>query len=228
MNAETLPTRTLEWVLGLTAFTAGTVDILTFARMGGILASAMTGNLAFLGYFLSRFAFAAAFGSFLALCGFVAGSAIGTLISRGRAQPTALKRLLITEAALLVIAVIVWFTTPHLKETTAGDIVIACLSLSMGLQSITGKRVNLSNIPTVVFTSTLTNIVMGVIETMAEKRSQLTKDTTRQVASFMLYFVGALAAGLCAYLNWMIIILLPAGAIGAALWVCAQAVETAA
>jgi uncharacterized membrane protein YoaK (UPF0700 family) len=223
MTESTLPTRTLERVLLLTAFAAGAVDIITFARLGGILASAMTGNLAFFGYYLSRLAFFSALGSFIALCGFVLGGAAGTLLSRGHSQPRALRTLLSAEAVLLIGAVILWLTTPHAKATLPGYLVITCLSLGMGLQSIAGKRIALSNIPTVVFTSTLTNIVVGITEMLAEGRKSLKEDTVRQLQSFGLYFAGALIAGICAYLNVLVIILLPAIAIAGAVWACMKA-----
>ncbi|OYV29669.1 MAG: hypothetical protein B7Z81_07265, partial [Acidocella sp. 20-61-6] len=42
----------LEYILGLTAFAAGSVDVISFVKLGGVFASAMTGNLAFLGLYL--------------------------------------------------------------------------------------------------------------------------------------------------------------------------------
>ena len=38
----------IEWMLLLTAFAAGAVDIISFATLGGVFASAMTGNFALL------------------------------------------------------------------------------------------------------------------------------------------------------------------------------------
>ena len=62
------------------------MDVIAFAKLGGILVSAMTGNLAFLGYYLSRFSFDSAIGSAIALVGYVLGGVIGTLLSRKLAQ----------------------------------------------------------------------------------------------------------------------------------------------
>ena len=211
------PGLALEFILTLTAFAAGCVDVITFAKLGGVLASAMTGNLAFLGYYLGRFSFASAFGSAIALAGFVIGCATGTLLSRGRGRHGALRWLLGIEAVLLTAAVVLWYPTQHPNGSISADMVIALLAISMGLQSIVGKRVNLSSIPTVVFTSTLTNIVIALTETLARGSYALPEDTKRQCASFLMYFVGALGAGFAVYFHAAILPALPLLAVSAAL-----------
>jgi uncharacterized membrane protein YoaK (UPF0700 family) len=70
-----------------------------------------------------------------------------------------------------------------------------------------------------VFTSTLTNLVIGISDALAETKFILPKDTKRQLTSFFLYFFGALIAGILAYLNAAILIFLPALIIAAALWI---------
>jgi uncharacterized membrane protein YoaK (UPF0700 family) len=209
----------LEYILALTACAAGAVDVISFVRLGGIFASAMTGNLAFLGIYLARLSFYSAIGSTIGLLGFVAGAAIGHRITRGKGREASLNILLGTEMVLLVTVVVLWFPTAHKNGSLAADLLIALLSISMGLQSIIGKKINLSNIPTVVFTSTLTNLVIGISDALAEPKFVLPKDTKRQLTSFFLYFFGALVAGILAYLNLAPLILLPATIIAAALWI---------
>lgn len=46
-SPSTVITR-VEWLLFATAFAAGAVDIIGFAALGGVFASAMTGNFALL------------------------------------------------------------------------------------------------------------------------------------------------------------------------------------
>src|ERR1700712_6111768 len=91
---------TIEWMLILTAFAAGTVDIISFATLGGVFASAMTGNFALLAYYVAQSDAQAAMGSVVALSGFVLGCALGVLQRRGRPQEQALRFLLVTEAGL--------------------------------------------------------------------------------------------------------------------------------
>ncbi len=207
----------LERILGLTGFAAGAVDIISFTKLGGVFASAMTGNLAFLGLYLARFSFASAIGSAIALFGFVAGGAAGHLMTRGKSRAVSLRILLAIETALLATAAILWLPTHHANGSASADALILLLSVSMGLQSIVGKKINLSNIPTVVFTSTLTNLVIGIADTMMNKKSELPADTKRQIKSFLLYFAGALCAGFLVFLNLAVLAALPVFAVGAAL-----------
>jgi uncharacterized membrane protein YoaK (UPF0700 family) len=209
----------LEYILALAACAAGSVDVISFVQLGGIFASAMTGNLAFLGIYLARLSFYSAIGSAIGLIGFVAGSAIGHRITRGKGREASLNILLGTEMALLIAVVAAWFPVAHKNGSLAADLLIALLSIAMGLQSIIGKKINLSNIPTVVFTSTLTNLVIGISDALAEKKFVLPKDTKRQLISFFLYFFAALATGILAYLNAAILIVLPALIIAVALWI---------
>src|SRR6202040_1258234 len=92
----------IEWILLLTAFAAGTVDIISFATLGGVFASAMTGNFALLAYYVAQSESQSAMGSVVALVGFALGCAVGVLQRRGRAQEQALNILIASEAGLLL------------------------------------------------------------------------------------------------------------------------------
>ncbi len=207
----------LEHILGLAGFAAGAVDIISFSKLGGVFASAMTGNLALLALYIARFSFASAIGSAIALLGFVSGAAAGHLLTRGKPRAASLQTLLGIETALLAAACILWLPTRHANFSLTADLLIALLAISMGLQSIVGKKINLSNIPTVVFTSTLTNLVIGIAEMVASGKSQMGEDTKRQIKSFLLYFAGALCAGFLVFLHAAIIAALPVFVAGLAL-----------
>ncbi len=193
----------------LTAFAAGSVDVIGYTRLGGIFASAMTGNVAFLGLYIAEHSLFSAIGSFIALFGFVAGGAVGTLLTREIPARRAIDFLLGFETILLAAACLLWFLAPHRNGLLATDVLILMLAMAMGLQSICGKKINLSNIPTVVFTSTLTNIVIAVTDGLARGQTALPADTKRQLASFFAYLAGALAAGLLTFFALKSIILLP-------------------
>src|SRR5271169_3426001 len=91
----------IEWILLLTAFAAGTVDVISFATLGGVFASAMTGNFALLAYYIAQSDSRSAMGSVVALLGFAVGCAVGVLQRRGRAQEQALNLIIASEAGLL-------------------------------------------------------------------------------------------------------------------------------
>jgi uncharacterized membrane protein YoaK (UPF0700 family) len=217
MKAEAADTpRYLEYVLGLTAFAAGPVDIISFTKLGGIFASAMTGNLAFLALYLARGSVTAAIGSAIALVGFMAGGAAGTLLCRGMHRNESLKILLESEVILLALFLVAGLALPHAIGSLTNYVLITLLSVAMGLQSILGKKINLSNIPTIVFTSTLTNIVIALTEMIASGNLHLPKDTGRQMMSFILYFTGALCAGFLVYLKSSAVLALPLVAVAVA------------
>jgi uncharacterized membrane protein YoaK (UPF0700 family) len=138
------------------------------------------------------------------------------MLSRNRDRAASLRLLLGMETLLLAGTVAVWVSTYNPNGSFGRDAIITLLATSMGLQSIIGKRLNLSNIPTVVFTSTLTNIVIGLTELMANRNLKFPTDTKRQCGAFMLYFMGALTAGFCLHFNVGIFIFLPVLAAAAA------------
>ena len=213
MSEKAQITPSLELILLCTAFAAGSVDLIAFAKLGGVLVSAMTGNLAFLGYYISRFSFAAALGSAIALVGYVLGTAAGQLISRKLSQHPALRLLLTVQALLLVAVAAMWPSVAHSRGTPGLEGVIMIASMAMGMQSIVGKRVNLSNIPTIVFTSTLTNMVIGFTETLCSGKFTLPHDTKRQAASFFTYWLGALVAGYAVFFAFPFFMLIPLAAV---------------
>ncbi len=207
----------LEYVLSLTAFAAGSVDVVSFERLGGIFASAMTGNLAFLAIYVARLSFVSAIGSSIALFGFVVGCASGHLFTRNASWSSSLNVLLGAEFLLLFGVIELWLPGGLKSGSFRADSLISLLSISMGMQSILGKKINLSNIPTVVFTSTLTNLIIGVTNALVAKKFILPKDTKRQLSSLFLYFFGAVTTGLLAHLNLSILVVLPMTSTGIAL-----------
>lgn len=205
-----------EYVLVLTTFAVGAVDVISFVKLGGVFASAMTGNIAFLALYTAAGSLVSAIGSLLALGGFITGVAAGTVLTRERTARNAITILSSTETLLLLAAALLWLAQPHRHGRPFMDLVILILSSSMGLQSIMGKKINLSSIPTVVFTSTLTNIVMAVVDALATRQA-LSGDSRRQIVSFSVYFTGAFCAGLLCALDLSIVILLPLLAVALAL-----------
>src|SRR5690349_8654071 len=90
----------IEWILFSTAFAAGAVDIIGFTGLGGVFASAMTGNLALLAYHVAQGNWRSAIGSVIALIGFVTGCITGFTCKRGRSARNTVNGLLVAEAML--------------------------------------------------------------------------------------------------------------------------------
>src|ERR1700719_4515799 len=181
-----------ELILLLTAFAAGAVDVISFATLGGVFASAMTGNFALLAYYVAQSDSQAAMGSVVALTGFAVGCAVGVLQRRGRPQEQALDRLLAGEAGLLLFFAIYAMWTPHIAHAPSDHLQILLLAVAMGLQAVIGQTISLT---TIVFTTTLTKLVGTIADSLANGDALGLKDVKIQSAVVVSYLFGALLAG---------------------------------
>jgi uncharacterized membrane protein YoaK (UPF0700 family) len=182
----------IEWMLLLTAFAAGAVDIISFATLGGVCASAMTGNFALLAYYVAQSDSQSAMGSVVALSGFVLGCALGVLQRRSRAQDQALSLLLTTEAGLLLFFALYAIWTPHAAHAPSDHLQILLLAVAMGVQAVIGQTISLT---TIVFTTTLTKLVGTIADSLANGDALGLKDVKIQSAVVVTYLFGALLAG---------------------------------
>src|SRR3979411_1831427 len=181
-----------EWMLLLTAFAAGAVDIISFATLGGVFASAMTGNFALLAYYVAQRDSQSAMGSVVALSGFAIGCAVGVLQRRGRAQAQALTILIASEAALLLFFALYAMWTPHTAHAPSDHLQILLLAVAMGLQAVVGQTISLT---TIVFTMTLTKLVGTIADSIANGDVSGLKDVKIQSAVVVSYLFGALLSG---------------------------------
>src|ERR1700683_3107829 len=195
-----------ESMLLLTAFAAGTVDIISFATLGGVFASAMTGNFALLAYYVAQSDSQAAMGSVVALSGFVVGCAIGILQRRGRAQVQAISLLLASETGLLLFFALYAMWTPHGSHAPSDHLQILLLAVAMGLQAVTGQTISLT---TIVFTTTLTKLVGTIADSIATGDAAVLKDVKIQSSVVVSYLFGALLAGALIVRKAEVVALLP-------------------
>ena len=186
------PFTPIETMLLLTAFAAGTVDVISFAMLGGVFASAMTGNFALLAYYVAQSDAQAAMGSVVALTGFVLGCGLGVLQRRSRPQGQALNLLLISEGGLLLFFALYAMWTPHAAHAPSDHLQILLLAVAMGVQAVVGQTINAT---TIVFTTTLTKLVGTIADSLANGDSLGLKDVKLQSAVVVLYLFGALLAG---------------------------------
>jgi uncharacterized membrane protein YoaK (UPF0700 family) len=182
----------VEMILLLTAFAAGAVDVISFATLGGVFASAMTGNFALLAYYVAQSDAQSAMGSVVALSGFVLGCALGVLQRRGRPQEQALTLLLLTEAGLLLFFALYAIWTPHAPNAPSNHLQILLLAVAMGIQAVIGQTISLT---TIVFTTTLTKLVGTIADSLANGDALGLKDVKIQSAVVVSYLFGALLAG---------------------------------
>jgi len=205
----------IEWMLLLTAFAAGAVDIISFATLGGVFASAMTGNFALLAYYVAQSDSQSAMGSVVALTGFAVGCAVGVLQRRGRPQEQALDRLLAGEAGLLLFFAIYAMWTPHIAHAPSDHLQILLLSVAMGLQAVIGQTISLT---TIVFTATLTKLVGTIADSIANGDMSGLKDVKIQSAVVVSYLFGALLSGAMVVRKIEEVVLLPFIGVALAFW----------
>jgi uncharacterized membrane protein YoaK (UPF0700 family) len=181
-----------ELMLLLTAFAAGAVDVIGFATLGGVFASAMTGNFALLAYYVAQGESQAAMGSIVALSGFAIGCAVGVLQRRGRAQEQALTLLIGGEAGLLLVFALYAMWTSHAAHAPSDHLQILLLAVAMGLQAVASQTISFT---TIVFTTTLTKLVGTIADSIANGDVSGLKDVKIQSATVIAYLFGALLSG---------------------------------
>jgi uncharacterized membrane protein YoaK (UPF0700 family) len=206
-------------VLVLTVFTAGLVDVLSFAKLGAIFTSAMTGNLALLGFYAATGAVHSAIKSLSALVGFIVGCAVGTLQSRHATDRAAVRRILGLETLTIVVCAIGSMQSSLAARSDFMQVEILLLAFAMGLQSIVGARLKQTN---VVFTTTLIKIVSAVIGSTREQSSA--GERQRDTAVVIAYLIGALTAGVTIATHFTAALVIPVLAIGTA-FIYARGVE---
>jgi uncharacterized membrane protein YoaK (UPF0700 family) len=192
------------WILFATAFAAGAVDIIGFAKLGGVFASAMTGNFALLAYHVAKGNTLSAIGSVIALLGFVSGCLIGFTLRRGRSERTTVSLLLGVETILLLVFAVM----------PATRLQIAVLAVAMGLQAVVGQIISLS---TIVFTTTLTRLIGGIADAIATRDSTGLRDIREQMGLIASYLLGALLAGVLIVNEFSAVVYLPLAGVGVAL-----------
>jgi uncharacterized membrane protein YoaK (UPF0700 family) len=203
----------IAWILFATAFAAGAVDIIGFANLGGVFASAMTGNFALLAYHFAQGNTLSAIGSVIALIGFVTGCVIGFTLRRGRAAHTTVNLLLGTEAGLLLFFALYSLSGTQMAVTPARPLQIVILAVAMGLQAVVGQMVSLS---TIVFTTTLTRLVGGIADAIASRSSTGLGEVRDQITLVASYLSGALLAGMLAVHKIDGVVFLPLGGVAVA------------
>jgi uncharacterized membrane protein YoaK (UPF0700 family) len=197
-----------DLTLALLAFASSSTDVLSFLALSGVFTSAMTGNTALLGLALGQGQMLAASRSLAALLGFMAGVAVGTLMRGAGDRRRPLAWLLGLESMCLGLFALGWSTLDHPAGTGADYALIVLSALGMGMQSVAARTLNVPGITTVVFTSTLTGIVMTAVEAVI-RRVALPFDAIRQLAVFSVYLLGAVLAGWLASRHIDILVGLP-------------------
>jgi uncharacterized membrane protein YoaK (UPF0700 family) len=201
----------IAWILFATAFAAGAVDIIGFATLGGVFASAMTGNFALLAYHFAQGNTLSAIGSVIALIGFVTGCITGFALRRDRSAHMTIGLLLGSEAGLLLLFASLAGAPAAFIPAMRLQIVI--LAVAMGLQAVVGQMVSHS---TIVFTTTLTRLVGGITDAIARRSSAGLAEVRDQITLVASYLLGAILAAILATHKISGVVFLPLGGVAVA------------
>jgi uncharacterized membrane protein YoaK (UPF0700 family) len=148
--------RRLVGSLLLLTFQTGLVDAASVLGLGRIFTANMTGNVVFLGFALGGAHDVSIAASFIALGGFLSGAAVGGRVVREDAR-AALPIALATEIVmLLAAAVLAALAGGRGRVPTA--VLLVLLSMPMGVQNATMRRLGVPDMTTTVLTLTLTGI----------------------------------------------------------------------
>lgn len=202
-----MPKQLRDAMLVLLACTAGCVDALSYLKLGHVFTANMTGNTVLLGIAIGQWDGPAVLRSGLALLGFSAGVTIATLMDKNTdsadgAWPLSVTIMLALECALLWLFA---FGMRHADATVyAGTNVRALIALSaatMGLQSVAGRRLDVSGITTTYITGTFTGLISRLVIHLLSLAGGNAKSSRAPISRLQArYHIGLLTAVWVGYL----------------------------
>ena len=180
-------------LLILLTIVTGVVDALAYLRLGHVFVANMTGNVVFIGFAAAGAGGLSVPGSLIALACFLPGGvAAGRIAARfGDDRRRQLRAAVAVEFALCAVAVVVAAVAGRHLGTGSRYALIVLLSLGMGAQNATARRLAVPDLTTTVLTQTLTGIA-------ADSRvgGGTGGGTTRRVIAVLAMLIGAIAGAL--------------------------------
>lgn len=204
--------------LALLAAAAGILDGLAYLRLGQVLISAMTGNLALFGLAIGQLHLTEATRSAAAFLCFVAGVALGAAILDNARHDRWSRRATIAfllEALFLATFLVLWLATSESRRPPAVYALIVLSAFGMGLQSAIVRHLDGPGIATTFLTGTLTGMVMSLVHRseMPRETQMPLSHTLRQVYVVVAYVGGAVLAGFALSHEYRAIVAVPLAAV---------------
>jgi uncharacterized membrane protein YoaK (UPF0700 family) len=147
----------LTRTLLILTFVTGIVDVVSFLALGQVFAAMQTGNVIFLGLGIAGSSGAPILAPLIALGAFLVGGTAGALLAH-TATPAAGDRLrtaMAAEIGLLAVATMLAALTDVHRDGLTAYLIIAILSLAMGLRNTIARGIGDPNLATTVLNLTL-------------------------------------------------------------------------
>jgi uncharacterized membrane protein YoaK (UPF0700 family) len=158
-------------------FGSGAADVASFTRLGNVFASVMTGNIVLWGLSAARESATLAMHTAVAIAGYIAGVAAGTLVAHGARSASGRKRdagpdrllashvmwALRAELALVAGFTVGWEVSGARPGGWAQFCLLATLAAAMGVQSSAVRDMGLTEVSTTFLTGTLTGLVSSLV-----------------------------------------------------------------
>ena len=198
----------------LLSATSGAADIVAFLKLNMVFTSAMTGNLALFGIAVGQGRLLSATHSLTALLGFISGVAIAALWQE---RPFGLRWILGLEVVFLALYALCWLRWGFPPGGIPLYALILFSAMSMGMQSVAARLIDVAGVPSVVFTNTLTSIVLVFIQSI-HKHRPLPFALHQQMAALLAYLGGAVVFAFLLMIRPVLAMTLPAILVALALW----------
>jgi uncharacterized membrane protein YoaK (UPF0700 family) len=151
----------LPLLLVLLTIVTGLVDAVSYLALGHVFVANMTGNVVFLGFAVVDAEGFSVPASLMAIAAFLFGAlAGGRLAGWQRAHRGRLFAVTLLVETLLVALALAVALLAVISEPVGQYLIIAALSIAMGLQNATARRLAVPDLTTTVLTLTLTGIVV--------------------------------------------------------------------
>ncbi|MGN0097135.1 MAG: YoaK family protein [Corynebacterium sp.] len=153
------------YLVGLFALTAatGVVDAVSYLALDHVFTGNMTGNVLFVGFGLAEAGSVPLLNNAIALLGFLVGSVLAGRVVRGRSHhtrlPTVHLALLAGISTVILLLGLAWLLLGSLANLWLVALT-AVLAMAMGIQAVAARGARISDVTTVVITSTLVNFAL--------------------------------------------------------------------
>jgi len=165
------------------ASVAGSIDVMSYYRLGHVFTANMTGNTILLGLSIGQGKLASSLHSLAALAGFFSGALAGALIVENKKKGWSYYITLSVgiECFIIFILALIWFeeSTPLQNSTLYISILLS--AVAMGIQSATIRHLNIPGVVTTFITGTITSIGMSAVSGLRNGFKRKVKDGLPQL-----------------------------------------------